>query len=196
MEPEGSLPLWKESVNYLYPELRPEYRDISSLRHVVGFVVWDTGECLKMRVMSTETHQLQSPLKLDVRFVFVVQAAEYWRNIFGRWCVYKQTAEGHIWIRLEKRCNEKLHDIYYLHNTKHRGGDGPQHVARTGHVKCIKKFCAANWSRPCKRLLSAQIRSSKNIIKMDVKDTEHEHVAGFVWFGITGSLEEGQTGAP
>jgi len=43
-----------------------------------------------------------------------------------------------------------------------------------------KKFCAANWNRLCKRLLWAQIRSSKNIIKMDVQDTGHENVAGFV----------------
>jgi hypothetical protein len=73
MEPEGSLPRLQLTASCPYPELRPEYRDISSLRHV-GFVVWDAGQCLKMWVMSTATHHLQSSFKMDVRLVFVVRA--------------------------------------------------------------------------------------------------------------------------
>jgi len=42
-----------------------------------------------------------------------------------------------IWIRLEKKCYEELHNLYYLHNTKHRGGDGLQRVARTGHMRNV-----------------------------------------------------------
>ena len=87
MEPEGSLPRLQARASFPCPEFRPDYRDIYSLLQAVGFAFWDVGQYLKMWVMSTEKHHLQSPTRLDVRLTFVFHAAEYWRNICKSWGV-------------------------------------------------------------------------------------------------------------